>query len=190
MKTNDTNFIRRLQRHKPDALDYIVDSYLPLVKGTIIKVLGPLRNDGLIDECINDSFLSVWQHADSFRGNSEDFRKWIYAIARFKAIDAYRKQVRRQAQVAGDTNLDILQTASAEQELLLAEEQADIIQLLHQLSETDRDIFTMKYLLGMRTDDIAAKLGLTRTAVDNRVFRGKKKLQEKAHHMGLGGYTV
>ena len=190
MKANDTNFIRRLQRHKPDALDYIVDTYLPLVKGTVIKVLGPLRNDGLIDECVNDSFLSVWQHADSFRGTPEDFRKWIYAIARFKAIDAYRKQIRQQAQVVGDAKLDILQAVSAEQELLLAEEQAEVMQLLHQLSDTDRDIFTMKYLLGMRTEDIAAKLGLTRTAVDNRVFRGKKKLQEKAQHMGLGGHTV
>lgn len=190
MKAKESNFIKRLHRRKTDALDYIVDTYLPLVKGTVIQILGPLRNDGLIDECINDCFLSVWQHADSFQGNTDDFRKWLYAIARFKAIDAYRKRIRQQAQVVGDANIDTLQTASAEQELLLAEEQAEVMQLLLQLGDTDREIFTMKYLLGMRTEVIADKLGLTRTAVDNRVFRGKKKLQEKAHHMGLGGHTV
>lgn len=190
MKANETNFIRRLQRRKEDALDYIVDTYLPLVKGAVVKILGPLRSDGLIEECVNDSFLAVWQHADAFHGDTEDFRKWIYAIARFRAIDAYRKAVRQQGHLAPEASLETLRSESAEQEMLLAEEHAEVMQLLDQLGETDRAIFTMKYLLGLRTEDIAAKLGLTRTAIDNRIFRGKKKLQEKARHMGLGGHTI
>ena len=33
MKSNDKNFIQRLQRQKEDALEFIVDHYLPLIKG-------------------------------------------------------------------------------------------------------------------------------------------------------------
>ncbi|MHA7962996.1 sigma-70 family RNA polymerase sigma factor [Paenibacillus sp. CAU 1782] len=188
MKANETNFVRRLQRHKEDALDYIVDTYLPLVKGTIVKVLAPLRNNGMIEECINDTFLAVWNHSDQFRGESSDFRKWIYAIARSKAIDSYRKAMRQRMVMATDEpDMTGHLAQSAEDELFLAEEQAEIDRLLHQLDETDREIFVMKYMLGMRSDEIADKFGLTRTAVDNRIFRGKKKLKERAKHMELGG---
>ncbi len=188
MKANETNFVRRLQKHKEDALDYVVDAYLPLVKGTIAKVLIPLQNNGLIEECINDTFLAVWHHGDQFSGEPEDFRKWIYAIARSKAIDSYRKEMRQRERItAEEPDYNTQLTQSAEDELFLAEEQAEIKGLLNQLEVTDREIFIMKYMLGMRSDEIADRLGLTRTAVDNRIFRGKKKLKEKAAHIKLGG---
>ena len=46
MKSNEKNFIKRLQRQKEDALEFIVDTYLPLIKGITYKVLSPLENDG------------------------------------------------------------------------------------------------------------------------------------------------
>ena len=57
MKSNEKNFIKRLQRQKEDALEFVVDTYLPLIKGITHKVLLPIQNDGLIEECINDIFF-------------------------------------------------------------------------------------------------------------------------------------
>lgn len=37
MKSNEKNFIKRLQRQKEDALEFVVDTYLPLIKGSRIK---------------------------------------------------------------------------------------------------------------------------------------------------------
>ena len=90
MKCNETNYIQRLKNHKDDALEYIVDKYIPLVKGIAYKVLSPLKNEWIIEECINDVFLSVWNNSDKFNGNNDDFKKWIFKIAKFKAIDYYR----------------------------------------------------------------------------------------------------
>lgn len=45
----------------------------------------------------------------------------------------------------------------------------------------------MKFFLGVKTEDIAARFGLTRAAIDNRVYRGKKKLQQQATELKLGG---
>ncbi len=39
----------------------------------------------------------------------------------------------------------------------------------------------MKYLLGMKTEEIGDKLGLTRAAIDNRVYRGKKETTTKCY---------
>ena len=47
----------------------------------------------------------------------------------------------------------------------------------------------MKYLLGMKTEEIGDKLGLTRAAIDNRV-PGKKKLQQNATNISFGGSVI
>ncbi|MGG3519880.1 sigma-70 family RNA polymerase sigma factor [Bacillus pseudomycoides] len=179
MKSNEKNFIKRLQRQKEDALEFIVDTYLSLIKAIVHKVLIPLKNDGLIDECINDIFLSVWNNANKFHGEPEDFKKWIAAVAKFKAIDYYRKSIKEVEVTSND--FDVNTGKSIEDEL---------IKLINQLEPIDQKIFIMKFLLGLKTEEIGEKLGLTRAAIDNRIYRGKKKLQKNATNLSLGGSVI
>jgi RNA polymerase sigma-70 factor (ECF subfamily) len=185
MKSNDANYIQRLQRKKEDALEYIVDQYLPLMKGITYKVLSPLGNDGIIEECINDIFLSIWEHAHKFSGDSTDFRKWICAIAKFRAVDYYRKHNKLTSHFSQEQEIGTGE--SAEDELIRMEDRSELIKLIHLLEPVDRDIFIMKFFLGFKTGDIAAKLGLTKASIDNRIYRGKKKLNDKATNLNFGG---
>jgi RNA polymerase sigma-70 factor, ECF subfamily len=188
MKCNETNYIQRLQRQKEDALEFIVDKYLPLVKGIAYKILSPLQNDGIIEECVNDIFLSIWNHSRKFHGDATDFRKWICKIAKFKAIDYYRKKSSKK-----EFSRDIVEATvekSAEDELLIMEDKSELIQLINQLDTVDREIFIMKYFLGLRTDEISDKLGLTESSISNRIYRGKKKLHTKAAKLDIGGNLV
>ena len=54
MKLNDENFIEYFKQQEEDALEFIVDKYLPLVKGVTYKILASPTNKGAIEECIND----------------------------------------------------------------------------------------------------------------------------------------
>lgn len=184
MKSNEANFIKRLQRQKEDALEFVVDMYLPIVKGITHKVLMPLKNEGAIDECINDIFLSVWDHSKKFKGDSTDFRRWICTIAKFKAIDYYRKAGRKVE--FSSEHMDVNAGLSVEDELILREDRNELLKLINQLELIDREIFIMKYFLGLQTVEIAKQLGLTNTSVDNRVYRGKKKLNQKVNSLELG----
>ncbi|MGD6900699.1 sigma-70 family RNA polymerase sigma factor [Bacillus infantis] len=189
MKSNERNFIMRLQARKEDALEYRVDQYLPLVKGITLKVLSPLENGGMAEECINDVFLSVWNNSKKFEGDSAaDFKKWICAIAKYKAIDYYRKAVKKMEHSA--ELLDAKTGNSAEDELLLLEDRAELMRLINLLDPVDRNIFIMKFFLGLKTEEIALKLGLTNSSVDNRLYRGKKRLQKKALNLNIRGSIV
>lgn len=188
MKSNEKNFIKRLQRKKEDALNFVVDMYLPLIKGITHKVLAPLGNDGVMEECINDIFLSIWEHANKFDGDATDFKKWIAAIAKFKAIDYYRKASKK-VEITADY-IEIDGKKSAEDELIMMENRAEVIKLINELESVDREIFIMKYLLGLKAEEIGKKLGLTQSAVDNRIYRGKKKLYKKGMSLKLGGSVV
>jgi RNA polymerase sigma-70 factor (ECF subfamily) len=183
MKSNKDNYIKRLKSKKEDALEFIVDCYLPLVKATVHKVLSPIQKDELIDECINDIFLSIWNNSNKFTGEALDFKKWVYKIAKFKAIDYYRK-AQKDTAVSLD-NIDLAHTQSVEDDLILAEQKDELIKLLNTLDPIDKNIFTMKFFLGMKSDDIAEKLKMTRASIDNRVYRGKKKLSANIGNFDL-----
>lgn len=185
MSCNEQNFIKRLQKKKEDGLEYVIDHYLAMVKGTVIKVLGPLGESGAVEECINDVFLAIWDNSQQFKGSTEDFRKWVYTVARYQAIDHYRRLKRHQTCELPEQWAE--QVPSAEDELLLQEAEGDAAALLETLPPMDQKIFMMKYLLGIKPEEIASRLGISRSAVDNRVYRGKKKLGQTLKHQMGGG---
>lgn len=177
MKSSERNFIKRLKKQKEDALEYVVDQYMPLVKAIAINVLQPLGKMDAVDDCVNDVFLSVWQHAHQFEGEMEDFKKWIGMIAKYKAIDLYRtldKRQQRESQLEAEIGAPAI--ADVQQALLSREERNELLFELSKLDATDRDIFVMKYFLEMANGAIAEMLGLSKAAIDNRLYRGKKKL--------------
>lgn len=177
MRSNERNFIKRLQRQKEDALEFVIDSYAGLVKGCIQKVLGPLHKDGAIEECVNDVFLAIWEHADQFEGEVEEFKGWVYRIAKYQAIDYYRKLVKLQ-EVALEAQ-DVRSEPSTEDEVIHKESNETLLGILKFLEPIDQQIFVMKYCLETKSEEIGSKLGLSQTAVDNRIYRGKKKLSSK-----------
>ncbi|MGM7684318.1 sigma-70 family RNA polymerase sigma factor [Cytobacillus sp. Hm23] len=174
MKSSSTNYITRLKKRKEDALEYIIDAYMPLVKTIATKILY-MRPD--VEECINDVFLTVWQNAHQFQGNTHDFKKWIGIITKYKAIDRYRQAEKRIAHEQADAPIE--QKASALQTdvlVLKREERNAMLLAISQLKEIDRDIFIMKYYLELSNSEIADNLGLSKAAVNNRLYRGKKIL--------------
>lgn len=183
MRCTEKNYISRLKKGKEDALEFIVDKHLGIVKSAVYKVLSPLERDGIIDECINDVFLSVWDNANKFIGKELDFKKWIYKIAKFKAIDYYRKEIKNLDVSIEDK--EISTNKLVEEEIINEEDRNELIQLINTLEPLDRDIFTMKFFLGVKSDDIAEKLGLSRAAIDNRIYRGKKKLSKEIARVKL-----
>lgn len=184
MSSTKQNFLRRLKKQKEDALEFIVDEYYTLVLGTVSKVLMPLGQSGAVEECVNDVFLAIWNHSKQFQGDETDFKKWVYKIAKFQAIDYYRRLSRHQETILPEELPE--RAASAEESLLRKEDTEELLALINTLPPVDQQIFTMKYFLGIKPEDIALKLGISRSAVDNRVYRSKKKLHQQITDMRLG----
>lgn len=176
MKITPENFIKQFKKGKEPALEYVIDEYAGIVKAIVYNSLGAYCDLQVIEECISDTFLGAYENAKQFSGGQEDFRKWICTIAKFKAIDAQRKLTKQP--IATELETDTLLVQSAEDEFILQSTTNELLVLMARLDEVDRDIFTMKYFLNMQNQEIATKLGLTKAAIDNRLYRGKKKMQK------------
>lgn len=178
MKCNDANFIKRLKKQREDALEYIIEQYSPIVHAISCKILSTTSKDA-VDECMNDVFLTVWQHANQFKGDPDDFRKWIAMITKYKAIDRYRQLEKQRAREQGDELLhERPDYEDVQKQLLLKEDKNELLLAISSLQHVDRDIFLKKYYLNLSTSEIAASLNLSVSAIENRLYRGKKKLAQ------------
>lgn len=183
MKINEQNFITLLKAGKEEALDYVIDHYLPLIKGVVVKTLGPLNKNDLAKECCNEILLSIWRNAKKFTGEPTDFQKWICVIAKYKAVDYIRTEMRKKESLS--LKLDFTAHELTQQKNMLLEEHENIYAIISKLKPVDQKIFIMKYLLDFDTEEIARQLQMTKSAIDNRLYHGKKKLKKS-----LGGIQV
>lgn len=181
MNITSENFIKYFKKGKETALEYVINDYFGIVKAIVYNALKSYNDHQMIEECISDTFLGAFENAKQFSGDQEDFRKWICTIAKFKAVDKQRKITN--IPIATDMESLQLSVDSAEDAFLIKARTEELLSLMTKLEEVDRDIFTMKYFLNMKNEEIGQHLGLSKAAVDNRLYRGKKRLQ-KLH---LGG---
>ena len=120
---------------------------MPLVKTIATKILHNMKKTD-VDECINDVFLTVWQNAHQFQGDTQDFKKWIGTITKYKAIDRYRQTKKQVAHEQPDVPLEQKESAiQTDVSVLKREEKNALLFAISQLKEIDRDIFIMKYYL-------------------------------------------
>jgi RNA polymerase sigma-70 factor, ECF subfamily len=181
MKITSDNFIKHFKKGKEAALEYVIDTYIGIVKAVINNNFRIHKDQQYIEECISDTFLGAYENAKQFKGDADDFKKWLCTIAKFKAIDKQRHLSR--SHQTTEINEQEHSVISAEEEFFLQESKVDLLHMMSNLEQIDRDIFTMKYFLNMSNQEIANHFDLSKAAVDNRLYRGKKHLR-KIH---LGG---
>lgn len=171
------DFVVRLKKQDELALDYLIDSYMPFLKGICQHILAKSCGYHVAEECLNDALMTIWQRADQFEGNHEDFRRWAGTLTKYKAIDVYRRQQKQQQRetVSDDIRNDP-RTHNTEDAVLRNESRNEMLCRLHELPDGDRDLFLMKYYLDLSNNEIAETLGITLSAVENRLYRGKRKL--------------
>lgn len=183
MNIHEKNFVKYLQSGKEEALDYVIDVYLPRIKGVVIKTLGPINQQEMIGECINDILLSIWKNAKKFKGDANAFEKWVCVIAKYKSIDYYRTAIKKKE--SSTSPMEFSLTDTSDDFVKQLEDQHQIMDLLEELEPVDKKIFIMRYLLDLHPEEIAKQMQMTKSAVDNRIYRGKKKI--KSHVKTIEG---
>lgn len=178
MKINEINLVEQLKHKNTNALDYLVDNYSNLLYKVIYNVLGSYGENGLIEECLNDVLLSIWNNSNMFFGRPEKFVHWICVIAKYKAIDYQRKLIKNKEVVDIDDCV-ILSDLTTEDKVLANENQKELFGYINKMKDLDKKIFIMRFYLGEDINEIAVKLGVSRNVVYTRLSRGKKLLKQK-----------
>ena len=161
-----------------DGLDDAIRRYGPYLSAVIKNQLGGDCQREDVDEICMDVFLALWKNRN---GDIQDLRAWLVRVARNKAMSFLRKKKlptvpEEEALLVEDTSAGDLADAR-ERDRILRE-------VLLTLGQEDRNIFIRYYYYNQPTARIAEEMGLTLSAVKNRMFRGRKVLREKLTERG------
>ncbi|MGE5335174.1 MAG: sigma-70 family RNA polymerase sigma factor [Nitrososphaerota archaeon] len=198
----DDALYRGLVERNPRALEALMMRYSREMSYFIRVVLDGVGTSQDAEECASDLFIVVWQEIGSFDPTRGSLRTWMTMRAKYIALDRRRQVQRRQAAVtsldsANSENgtarehrlleLPISQLTENSMEGLLEqrERREELGRALDALPSLDRYLVYMRYLCLATTEEISSKTGLSRHAIDTRLWRARKALrvilEERTH---------
>jgi RNA polymerase sigma-70 factor (ECF subfamily) len=85
---NDYSLIQQLKDKDERALSLLYDKYSGAIYGVILKMI---RDEGKAQNLLQDTFITVWDKADSYDAVKGRFYTWVYRIAKNKTLNVLRK---------------------------------------------------------------------------------------------------
>ena len=119
MEVSDKELIERHLIGDGNAFAILVDRYLPQIYNFTYRLTG---NKEEAEDISQETFIKTWKHLESFQ-TEENFKTWIYKIARNTAIDHLRKK----------KSIQFTDMENSEGENPLIERTADILPLPDEL---------------------------------------------------------
>lgn len=181
----ETDVIARLAAGDVRALEELYDRHAAALYGMLGRLV-PDRRDR--EEILQETFVAVWRHADTYDGRRGSVHTWLFAIAHRKAIDRLRAQRSRPAEtptdplvtvpVGQETEVDGLYRADPTADGAQASEQREaVMRALMGLPAEQRDVVVMAYLLGYSSTEIAELRRLPVGTVKSRMQRALARLR-------------
>ncbi len=165
-------------RNDETAFSQLVSRYGALVLGVCRRIL---RNEHSAEDAFQATFLVLAQQAKKIRNHSS-LSSWLYAVAYRTAVRTSAKRHRRREESLQEDSVvdESLAGIAARYEQLLLDEEID------SLPRKYRDPLVLHFLLGKTNKQVAGELGLSVSAVEGRLKRGKERLRMQLVKRGVG----
>ena len=158
----------RIEMVKPDFQDMYRQQYDRIYKYTYTLLL----NRESAEDVVQETFLSAYRHYDSFDPAKGSVGTWLSRIAHNKAIDQLRTTACRMRAEWPETE----EIGGEDREIeRLSEENETVLFLYARLSEEERELLNMRYVLELKDAEVADILGLKEKTVNKRYQRLLKK---------------
>jgi RNA polymerase sigma factor (sigma-70 family) len=125
--------------------------------------------EGDVDDLVQETLISVHTRRASYDRN-RPFTAWLYAVARYRLVDHYR---RRKLSVSVEDVEDILAIEGFEEQVTAS---MDVDNLLNTLSPKQARAISDTHLDGMSVAEAAAGAGIGESDVKISVHRGLKAI--------------
>jgi len=153
----DGDLARRLKAREPQAMSDLYDRYGRLAYSLIYRVV---RNAAAAEDLVQETFLRVWNRAQSFDQQRGALGPWILTVARNRAIDFLRSIDGRMS--AGALELDRLENPSLfsnfEDSALSIDRTRRLKGAFEKLSPNQRMVIELAYYEGMSQSEMADRM--------------------------------
>jgi len=178
MHTTTDHIARLLKERDEKAIDLIYDNYGPNIYGYLFNMLG---NASDAQDVMQDSFVKIWCHADSYEQSKSGLFSWMLSICRNTAIDCLRKKRTRRGHEI-QNHKEFVYTVE--------QNNTDTIDILNHLDGIElkyKQIVDLLFFKGMTQQEASEALGIPLGTIKSRL---RIALRELGKIYNTPGYRV
>jgi len=151
------------------------EKYNPQIRAIVSRILKNANQAQDIEDCINTVCLELMEKLRQYNETRGSLGAFVAIISRSTALNYCKSNKRKLGELIGDDTIDFLaEPLEFENEL---EYEMLVKSILEKLSEKERILFTMRFILFYSPEEIAKNFKISRNTLDVRVNRLKKKIK-------------
>jgi len=173
----ETSLVKQILANEGDAFDEFYQRYVPRLYRAIFYACSSRQNDA--EDILQETMLAVMRSLKRFNGKSGLYT-WLYAIARHKIQDYYRKGSRHKANLSptppDELIIPLADTAPSPESLVI---HRDTLQrALADLPVHYRIVLIGKYVDGFSVKELASILKRSEKSVESMLTRSRTALRK------------
>jgi RNA polymerase sigma-70 factor, ECF subfamily len=175
VEDSDALLAARLAAGDEFALAEVFDRFAPDVHRAALLVL---RNDAAAQDIVQDVFVELWRHPGRYDPALGTFPAYLIVIARRRAMDMVRSEVRRVVRQDLSCRAAAAQSSPSPSEEVIAAHIADAVRAaVRLLPDSQRRIVELAYFGGLTYTEAAAAAGIPEGTAKSRVRLALAKLE-------------
>lgn len=171
----DALLAARLAAGDDHALAEVFDRFGAAVYSAAAYVVG---TDGAAQDVVQDVFVELWCHPDRYDPDSGSLRGYLMLLARHRAVDAMRSELRRIARQERHYRLSTGEgPPSPGEQVLSAHLASEVRAAIQRLPAAQRRVIELAYFEGMTCREVASAAGIPEGTVKSRLRLAHAKLE-------------
>lgn len=174
---NDATLTALAQSGDPRALGELLRQSEPDLRRFAARVC---RSSADADDAVSHAMLTLTQHLGAFRGLSR-LSTWVFTVVRNECL-RYERLARRWL-MSDDATLQVTTGDNPERSHERAEVLDALVVAIRKLPAELREVFVLRELEGLSTEDCAAQLSISEGNVKVRLNRARGQLRGALEHL-------
>ena len=171
----DALLASRLAAGDDQALTEVFDRLGSAVYGAALRIVG----DGTAaQDVVQDVFVELWRHPDRYNPAAGALGTYLVIMARHRAVDLVRSELRRMARQARHTQMTPAQRLGPVSEQVIAADAASAVrEAVRLLPDGQRQVVELAYFQGLSYREVAAAAGIPEGTAKSRIRLALAKLE-------------
>ncbi len=174
MEPSDLALLERIAGGDHDAMHQLYERFHDRLQRFLWQRMR--GDDALVEDALQEIFLSVWRFAGTFRGQA-NVATWLFQIA-YHQVSHSRRRLRGGEVVLTDENLNesvrlSLDAVSLENAVI---DRLMLANTLRQLSDKHREVLELVFYYGFAPDEVAQILAIAPGTVKSRISYARRAL--------------
>lgn len=170
---DDKKITELLESSREEGLRAAISLYGGYCKAIAMRILS---NSADVEECLSEVFFRLWRFRKKANSCKGGLKAYLAAVTRNCARDMLKKR-------KNTLPIDEIAEVSDGESVSDSHEQKLVREAVESLENPEKEIFMRRYFRAEKVKEIAAAMGISAKSVENRLFRGKKRLFAKSNRI-------